>query len=448
MYCDTIVAIATAPSPAALGIVRLSGPDSHRILRRLFDQEINDREVCFGYVRDPDDGSVVDEAIVVAMQGPHTYTREDTAEITCHGNPIALERVVSLALSAGARAANPGEFTLRAFMNGRIDLAQAESVLEVIGAQSDVSLRHAVSGLRGRLSKPIGEVRDLLLHLQAYLTACIDFPEDEVEVQIEIKPGQILAEVIGRIEELLKLADAGMAYRHGVRAAIVGRPNVGKSSVLNRLVGEDRAIVTDVPGTTRDTVEEIIKVEGIPFRLIDTAGMHPTNDHVENLGIERSRLAIDQADLVITVIDSSNVLTHEDHRIASLQDKRPSILVANKSDLPLVADLSSLGSNPVLCSASTGDGIDKLHAAMVRATLGGKVVSPDDVVVTNVRHKDALERALSSVRAAGEAITNGTPADFVTIDLGAALSALGEITGEDASEDLLDRIFSQFCIGK
>ena len=448
MYDDTIVAVATAPGEAALGIVRLSGPDAHRVLRDLFDGAVEDRMACVGRVRDPKDGSVVDEAVAVAMTAPRTYTREDTAEITCHGSPVALERIVALAIGAGARPANPGEFTLRAFLNGRIDLAQAESVLGVIEARSDAGLRHAVAGLRGRLSEPIREVRERLLHLQAYLTACIDFPEDEVESQIEIEPARIVEEAENRIVGLLDLADAGMVYRHGVTTAIVGRPNVGKSSLLNRLLGEERAIVTNVPGTTRDTVEEIARVEGIPFRLIDTAGMHGARGRVERLGIERSRAAAERADLLLAVVDVSRPLTEEDLRIAGSANGKPVVMVANKADLPVAADLAELGPSAVRFSAVTGEGMADLHRAMADAALGGKVVTPDDVLITNARHKDALERALAHTRAAREALAEGAPEDFVTIDLAAALGALGEITGEDVSEDLLDRIFSEFCIGK
>ena len=448
MYDDTIVAVATAPGEAALGIVRLSGPDAHRVLRELFDGAVEDRMACVGHVRDPKDGSVVDEAVAVAMTAPRTYTREDTAEITCHGSPVALERIVALAIGAGARPANPGEFTLRAFLNGRIDLAQAESVLGVIEARSDAGLRHAVAGLRGRLSEPIREVRERLLHLQAYLTACIDFPEDEVESQIEIKPARIVEEAKERIAGLLDLADAGMVYRHGVTTAIVGRPNVGKSSLLNRLLGEERAIVTNVPGTTRDTVEEVARVKGIPFRLIDTAGMHGARGRVERLGIERSRAAAERADLLLAVVDASSLLTEEDLRIAGSANGKPVVMVANKADLPAAADLADIGAPAVRFSALTGEGMADLHRAMAHAALGGKVVTPDDVLITNARHKDALERALTHTRAAGEALTEGAPEDFVTIDLAAALGALGEITGENVGEDLLDRIFSQFCIGK
>ena len=448
MYDDTIVAVATAPGEAGLGIVRLSGPGAHRVLREIFDGAVEDRMACVGRIRDPGDGSVVDEAVVVAMTAPRTYTREDTAEITCHGSPVALERIVSLAIGAGARPANPGEFTLRAFLNGRIDLAQAESVLGVIEARSDAGLRHAVAGLRGRLSEPIREVRERLLHLQAYLTACIDFPEDEVETQIDIAPAHIVEEAKERIAVLLDLADAGMVYRHGVTTAIVGRPNVGKSSLLNRLLGEERAIVTNVPGTTRDTVEEVARVEGIPFRLIDTAGMHGARGRVERMGIERSHAAAERADLLLAVVDISRPLSEEDRRIAGSANGKPVVVVANKADLPLAADLAELGPSAVRFSARTGEGMADLHRAMAGAALGGRVVTPDDVLITNARHKDALERALAHTRAAGKALAEGAPEDFVTIDLAAALGALGEITGEGVGEDLLDRIFSQFCIGK
>ena len=448
MYNDTIAAIATPPGQGGIGIVRLSGRDAKAVAERLFPNKLTDHYVTHGHVRDPKTGEAVDEALVVYMAAPRTYTKEDTVEISCHGSPVALQRVLALALEHGARLAHPGEFTLRAFLNGRLDLAQAEAVLDIIQAQNDAGLRLAVAGLGGRLSEPIHEVYHQVLQVQAYLTACIDFPEDEVEAQIDIDPKEGLAAARETLYRLLESADAGIVYRQGVRTAIIGRPNVGKSSLLNRLLGEERAIVTDVPGTTRDTVEEVVTVKGIPFHLIDTAGIQDTEDVVEHIGIERSRKAIGQADLVILVVDASAPLTDADRAVIGLCAGKAVVTVANKSDLPRGAKLDGLPSPVAALSALTGAGIESLHEAMAAAALGGAVVPSDAVLVTNPRHKAALERALSHLESAERSLEAGSPEDFVTIDLTACLSYLGQITGQDASEELLETIFRQFCIGK
>ena len=448
MYRDTIAAIATPPGQGGIGIVRLSGEDSRAIAQGLFDGRLTDRRVSHGYVRDPESGVVVDEALVTFMAAPHTYTREDVVEISCHGSPLALQRVLELALRRGARPANPGEFTLRAFLNGRIDLAQAESVLDVIQAQTEASLRLAVQGLGGRLSEPIRGVYARVMQVQAYLTACIDFPEDEVESQMEIDPPSALAEAEEELQKLIQSAEAGMLYRYGLRTAIVGRPNVGKSSLLNRLLGEDRAIVTEIPGTTRDTVEEVVAARGIPFHLVDTAGIQETSDAVEHLGIQRSRKAVEQADLLLTLIDASVPLSEADRQVLALAEGKARVIIANKCDLPMRAALAELPPPVVHLSALTGQGLDALHEEMAQAALGERVVPSDAVMVTNPRHKAALERALAHLGAARESLRAAMPEDFVTIDLAACLSALGEITGESAGDDLLEAIFRQFCIGK
>ena len=448
MYDDTIVAIATPPGEGGLGVVRLSGAQAWAIASRFFDGTLQNGRVVHGYVRDAEAGVVVDEVLVTAMAAPRTYTREDVVELTCHGSPVALQRVVALALRHGARMANPGEFTLRAFLNGRIDLAQAEAVLDVIQAKTEAGLRLAVGGLRGGLSERVSAVRTRLLDLHAYFTACIDFPEDEVESQIEIDPPAMLAEAASGLKRLLEHADAGMVYRHGVRTAIVGRPNVGKSSLLNRLLGEDRAIVTGVPGTTRDTVEEVANVRGIPFHLVDTAGMHEARDEVEYLGIQRSRKAVEQADLLLLVVDGSVPITEADRQVLALADARPFLAIANKSDLAPAFDLDDVPSPAVRVSALTNEGLDDLTQAMAETVLGGGVHSDDAMLVTNPRHKAALERALAHVAAARHGLEAGTPEDLVTIDLAASLAALGEITGDGVTEELLDTIFQRFCIGK
>ena len=448
MYQDTIVAIATPPGQGGVGIVRLSGAESRAIVGGLFSGRLEDRRIAHGHIRDPQTGDVIDEALVAYMEAPHSYTREDVVEINCHGSPLVLQRVLELALRNGARLASPGEFTLRAFLNGRIDLAQAESVLEIIQAQTEVGLRLAVQGLGGRLSEPIRRLRSEVMQLHAYLTACIDFPEDEVEGQMEIDPPAVVAGAEKDLQSLLESAEIGMVYRLGVRTAIIGRPNVGKSSLLNRLLGEERAIVTEIPGTTRDTVEEVATVQGIPFLLVDTAGIQETCDAVEHIGIQRSRRAAEQADLLLVMLDASAPVTEADHQLLALAAGRAAVVVANKCDLPVRAALAELPPPLVRLSALTGQGLEALHREMAQAALGKGALSSDAVLVTNPRHKAALERALGHLRGAGESLRAGMPHDFVTIDLSSCLGALGEITGEGVTEELLETIFSQFCIGK
>jgi tRNA modification GTPase len=445
VYQDTIAAISTPIGEGGIGIVRLSGADARSIAERLCPVDLEDRRLVHGHVIDPESGETVDEVLVAYMRSPRTYTREDVVEINCHGGPMPLQRVLGLALRHGARLATPGEFTLRAFLNGRVDLAQAESVLDVIQAKTQASLRLAVDGLGGRLSKQVREVRRELMDVLAYLTARIDFPEDEVEEQDVAGP---LEGVRSTLRELIAGADAGIVYRQGVRTAIVGRPNVGKSSLLNRLLGQSRAIVTAVPGTTRDTLEEVVNLKGVPFLLVDTAGIMDGADEVEALAVERSRRAIEQADFVLFVVDASEPLADSDRQIMGLLEGKEVLVAANKSDLPPRAALGEIPWLRVSTSALTGEGLAGLENGMVDAVLGGRVVTSDAALVTNPRHKEALVRAEGHVAQAGKTVADGLPEDFTTIDLTAALNALGEITGETVTEDLLEAIFSRFCIGK
>ena len=445
MYQDTIVAISTPIGESGIGIVRLSGVEAHSIAERVFDGELSDRRLVYGHIFDPDSGEVVDEVLTTYMEAPHTYTREDIVEINCHGGPLPLQRTLGLLLRYGARMANPGEFTLRAFLNGRIDLAQAESVLDVVRAKTAASLRVAVQGLGGRISQPVKEVRGELMSILAYLTARIDFPEDDIEEQEVLQP---LKRARERLGELISSADAGMVYRQGVRTAIVGRPNVGKSSLLNCLLRESRAIVTPIPGTTRDTLEEVVNIKGVPFLLIDTAGIIESRDLVESLGIERSRRAVEHADLVLLVIDSAAPIADSDREIIELLDEKEVLVIANKSDLPKSAAVEGLPWRVVFTSALTGDGLGELENRMVKAVMGGEVVSSDALLVSNPRHREALERAERHLAQAESGVESSMPDDFITIDLTAALGALGEITGETVREELLETIFSDFCIGK
>jgi tRNA modification GTPase len=452
---DTIAAISTPPGEGGIAIVRLSGPQAVAILQRLFaparlraDQWLPPRRLLLGHIVEPTSRRPVDEVLVSFMPAPHTYTRQDVVEINSHGGIVAARRILELCLAAGARLAGPGEFTLRAFLNGRLDLTQAEAILDVVRARTDAGLRVAVGQLAGGLSRQVRALRQSLLLVQAHLVAGADFPEDEIPA---VDVAGALRQARAVLAELLREADRGIIYRQGVRVAIIGRPNVGKSSLLNALLRADRAIVTPIPGTTRDTVEETLNLQGVPVVLVDTAGLDAEpRDVIERLGIERSRAALNQADLALVVLDGSQPLTPADADVLALAGEKPALLVINKSDLPMQLDLGALpaGGRRVAVSARTGAGLLDLEEAMLDMILGGQVMASDEVLVSNPRHKAALARADAAIEAAQQAYDAGVPADFLTIDLATALDALGEITGETASEELLDRIFSEFCIGK
>jgi len=445
MYQDTIAAISTPLGEGGIGIVRLSGKEARPIAERIFHGRLFHHQLNYGYIIDPENNDVVDEVLVSYMEAPHTYTREDVVEINCHGGPVPLQQTLQLTLRYGARLAHPGEFTLRAFLSGRIDLAQAEAVLDIVRAKTQASLRLAMQGLEGRLSQEVKAVRSQLMPVLAYLTARIDFPEDEIESQ-DIY-GQ-LKETLQTLQQLIATADSGIIYRHGVRTAIVGRPNVGKSSLLNQLLRQDRSIVTPIPGTTRDTIEEVVNLQGVPFILVDTAGIVHSKELVESLGIERSRRAIELADLVLLVIDVSEPVRESDREIISSIGDRIVLVVGNKCDLPQKASLDEVKWETVFISALTGDGLAELEERMVNLVLGGRVFVSDAAMVNNSRHKNALERAEQNLSQSLSDIEAGVPDDFITIDLTGALNALGEITGETVQEELLDTIFSNFCVGK
>jgi len=445
MYQDTIAAISTPIGEGGIGIVRMSGEKARFIAEQLFNQPLNDHRLVYGHIIEPETKEIVDEILVSYMAAPHTYTREDVVEINCHGGIIPLQHILGLTLKHGARLATPGEFTLRAFLNGRIDLTQAESVMDVIQAKTSDSLRMAMEGLKGRLSKQLFSIRDELLPALAFLTAQIDFPEDELAEQDIIGPLQKASE---QLQRLIDIADAGIIYRQGIRTAIVGRPNVGKSSLLNLLLRESRAIVTALPGTTRDTIEEVVNLKGVPFILVDTAGITESKDIAESLGVERSRKAIEHASLILLVVDSSEQLTVSDREIFDLLTEKTVIIAAHKSDLTPAADLPKLDWPIVHTCAITGKGLEILEEEMLGIAIGGKIASCDAFMVTNVRHKEALMRAVNHLKEAQQSIDANMPDDFITIDLSEALNAIGEITGQTVNEDLLETIFSQFCIGK
>jgi len=451
---DTIAAISTPLGQGGIGIVRLSGPEALAIAQKLFKPastefpgKIESHRLYYGHIVQPRTTQVVDEVLLSYMRAPHTYTRQDVVEINAHGGIAPLREILSLCLEAGARMAHEGEFTLRAFLNGRLDLAQAEAVLDVITAKTEASLRIALAQLGGHLSRRTRGLRSRLIDVLAYLEASIDFPEDEIPPH---QVDQDLRLVERELADLLRQAECGMIYRQGVRVAIVGQPNVGKSSLLNALLRTERAIVTPIPGTTRDTLEETIALQGIPFVLVDTAGISEAVDLIERLGVERSRSSLRQADLVLVVVDGSILPNAGDYRVAELAASRPAIVVVNKGDLPAASDYAQiLPQMPhVGISALTGAGVPDLEARLVETVFSGGITLSDEPVVSNPRHRELLRQARMQVVEALEALKHGLSSDLVAIDVTEAVNALGEITGETASEDLLARIFSNFCVGK
>jgi tRNA modification GTPase len=442
---DTIAAIATPPGQGGIGIVRVSGAKAREIGERVFRGRLRDRGAVFGQVWDRETGYVVDEALGLLMLAPRTYTREDTLELQAHGGTAVLQRILGLTLREGARAAEPGEFTLRAFMNGRLDLAQAEAVLDVIEAQTDTALRLAVDGLGGRLSTTIRAVRSKLLDLLAYLSARADFPDEDVPVG-DVQP--VLTDAIATIDALLATADYGMVHRQGIHVTIAGSPNAGKSSLMNRLLREDRAIVTSIPGTTRDTVSEGLNLGGVPIVLTDTAGLWTTVDNVEILGMERSRQEITKCDLLLIVLENGRPLNQEECTLLHETAAKPRVIVLNKIDLGTLKEPNLIDLPLIQVSALTGEKLPELEQSIVAAITHGTIISSDTPTVTNARHKSALEGARDSLTHAQKALDSSLPEDFACSDVRAAVAALGEITGETITDELLDSIFRNFCIGK
>lgn len=459
MLDDTIAAIATAVGEGGIGIIRVSGQQAISVVDKVFRpkqakkvSEFASHTLHLGDVVDSD-GQRVDEVLVSVMRQPRSFTGEDVVELNCHGGQIPLRRTLELVLRAGARPAEPGEFTKRAFLNGRIDLAQAESVIDVIRAQTDASLDVALGQLAGRLSEAIQDIRRQLVELMAYIEAAIDFPEDDIE---EMSRGQALtrvSEIRDNIGRILASAEQGKVYREGLRVVIVGRPNVGKSSLLNALLKEKRAIVTEIPGTTRDILEEVLNIRGIPVRVIDTAGIRETGDLVEQIGVAKAREYLNLAEIVLVVLDAGQRLTDEDREIMALVRHKPAIVLINKTDLDKQqldeqeVEETMAGARLLRISAKEEFGLDELEDDLVQVVSQGKInrASP---LVSNVRHKSALEKADEHLLDAQEAGAAGLSLDCLTIDLRSAWDSLGEITGETVTEDVLQQIFSQFCIGK
>ncbi len=451
---DTIAAIATPLGSGGIGIVKISGPAAPAIARRIFrpkkgQSALTPRYLHYGMLVHAADDAPIDEALVAYMPAPHSYTGQDVVEIQAHGGTVVLQEIMREVLHLGARAAEGGEMTLRAFLNGRLDLAQAESVMDVVEAKTAAGLRLAAQQLGGALSNQVSAARQKLVDVLAYIEATIDFVEEDIPLADMLSP---MTTALDALRALAKTAAQGMIYRQGVRTAIVGKPNVGKSSLLNALLRGERAIVTDIPGTTRDTLEETANIGGIPLVLVDTAGIRAqTTDAVERIGIERSRAALAQADLALMLVDSSQPVSASDWEIERLVRGKPALLVENKIDLPGAhhppADFLP-GVPRVALSALTGEGLDALETSLVEQITGGQVVTGDAAIVSNPRHQALIARAIDHLETAIEAQKGGLSPDLVSVDVREAVDALGEITGETATEDLLNTIFSKFCIGK
>ena len=455
---DTIAAISTPLGVGGIGVVRLSGPQAREILGKVFRRRrgkgpLLSHRFYLGEIIRPRDTSVIDEVLASFMEKPRTYTREDVAEIQAHSGVLVLREILDAVLQSGARLAEPGEFTKRAFLNGRIDLTQAEAVIDLIQSKTRRSLEMANLQREGRLGMEIRRIREDLINLMAPLEASIDFPEDEVPELSGDEINRRLRDALEKLETLLRTYDQGKIYREGISAVIIGRPNVGKSSLLNALLREDRAIVTPIPGTTRDVIEEVVNIRGIPLKIMDTAGLRHTRDQVEVEGVRRTRDRMALADLVIWVVDGSEPVTAQDLDILPEVQPRKTVVALNKSDLPQRLNPRDLGERlpgtPLIpVSALHHSGIDRLEEAIRDLVLDGRQDSSAEILLSNLRHKQAVENAREGLEQALEASQASLSAEFISVDLGRSLQALGEIAGETTSEDILNRIFSQFCIGK
>ena len=454
---DTIAAITTPLGESGIGAIRISGPDAYAVGDKIFKsksavplKERRDRSIQYGTIVD-ENGTCIDEVLALIMKGPHSYTAEDVLEIQCHGGREALESILQLILRSGARMANPGEFTERAFVNGRIDLAQAEAVMDVIQAKSRAGLTSAVSQLEGRLSKVINKTRKELTELVTRLEVMIDYPEEDLEDIAVPDVSGALQEMQEKLQHMLEESQNGRMIRDGVMAAIAGTPNAGKSSLPNRLLQEERAIVTDVPGTTRDVLEEWITLRGVPVCLVDTAGIRETDDTVEKIGVSRARRYLDRADIILAVIDGSRPLTDEDKDILQSAADKNVIIVLNKTDLPSVMtsqDLSTYGFPICPISASTGDGLEELKDRLLQEVLKGGFTDGPSALLTNTRHIELVRQSAEALERARQSLQDGMPLDCAVIDIRQAWDTLGSITGDTVHDDIVEEIFSRFCLGK
>lgn len=455
---DTIAAIATAYGEGGIGIIRISGEKSLDILREVFEfqgneKSISSRRMNYGRIVDREKGQVIDEVLAVYMKGPKTYTAEDVVEINCHGSMVSLRKTLALVLRRGARLAKPGEFTKRAFLNGRLDLSQAEAVIDVVRAKTDKSFDVALSQLEGGLSLKVEEIRKKLLDLLVNLTVNIDYPDEDIE---EITYDNLEKNIVligDMIEKLLSTASTGRMIREGIRVAIVGKPNVGKSSLMNSLLKENRAIVTEIPGTTRDTIEEALSMRNIPVYLVDTAGIRETSDKVEKIGIEKSKEAFNNADLIVLILDGSCEISHEDSEIMDLIGERKSIVLINKRDLGNVISSGDIEkklpkAKVIETSILEGKGLEDVEDSIEDMVYGGEVSQKESLMVNNVRHIELLEKSKDSLKDALAMTLAREALDFIEVDVKGAYEYLGEIIGETVSDDIINEVFARFCLGK
>lgn len=460
LFDDTIAAISTPVGEGGIGIVRLSGKDAISIAEKLFHSakgkklsDLPSNKITHGFIKDSSTNEIVDEVLVSVMRAPNTYTAEDIVEINCHGGMVVLRKVLELIIKNGARLAEPGEFTKRAFLNGRIDLSKAEAVLDLIKAKTDESSKIALQQLHGKLSEKISDLMNKLTDLCAVVEAYIDFPEEDIELSNKNEMIKTMKDLIFELESILKTYDEARFFREGLAVAIVGRPNVGKSSLLNALLQKNRAIVTEMPGTTRDVIEEYLNIDGLPLRIIDTAGIRASHDMAEIEGVKRSLSAIENADVVIAVIDGSKKLKEEDIEVIGKLKNKNSIIVINKTDMPmaennLVSSLSGYSKNVLKISAKKGNGLDELKKKIFDSSIKNWKEQREGIVITNLRHKTAIDGARESLKDSLKTFESGEPFEITAIGLRDALDKLGEIIGVVTTEDILNKIFSKFCVGK
>ncbi|SDZ65124.1 tRNA modification GTPase [Evansella caseinilytica] len=458
MELDTISAISTPMGEGAIAIVRISGEEAVVIADRLYKgkkslREVESHTINYGHIVDPKSGDVIEEVMVSVLKAPRTFTKEDMIEINCHGGIVSVNRILQLVLNEGARLAEPGEFTKRAFLNGRIDLSQAEGVIDLIRAKTDKAMNVAMKQVEGKLSQRIQKLRQALLETLAHVEVNIDYPEYDAE-EMTLALLKEKAEYVQKdIERLLQTAQQGKILRDGLSTVIIGRPNVGKSSLLNSLVQETKAIVTDIPGTTRDVIEEFVNIRGVPLRLLDTAGIRETEDVVEKIGVERSRKVVEEAELVLLVLNYNETLTAADEELFQISKGRDRIILINKSDLPMKTDMERIRklaeNQPVITTSILMDeGLDELEEAIKTLFFKGDLEPGDMTYVSNSRHIALLEQAKRSIADAIEAAAAAMPVDMVQIDITKTWELLGEVIGESVHDSLIDQLFSQFCLGK
>ena len=450
---DTIAAISTAYGEGGIGIIRVSGDEAFSVVQKIFTGEVREREMVYGHIKDPGTGDTVDEVMVCGFRGPRSYTAEDVCEIQCHGSVVSLKKILSLCLDNGARLAEPGEFTKRAFLNGRLDLSQAEAVIDLIRSKTEKTFEVALDQLQGGFSERIRDLRKRLVDVLVDLTVNIDYPDEDIEEVTYDRLEKGLTEIRDEIAKLLDTADTGRIMREGLRISIIGKPNVGKSSLMNALLKESRAIVTAIPGTTRDVIEEDLSIGGIPVILTDTAGIRKTDDTIEKIGIEKSKEAFNKADLIIFIADLSRELSAEDREILEAAAGRKVICLMNKSDLERKLDEKELrnalpGATFIEASVAKDEGISELEETIKDMVYGGEVSQKSSTIVTNARHEALLKEAKQSLTDAAGMTEMGEPLELIEIDVNQAYASLGLIIGEEVGDDIINEVFRRFCLGK